>query len=38
MRCAPLLLVLLASACGTPGAEVRPMEGDFAFLEFKLGS
>ncbi len=38
MRRAPLLLLLLAASCGTPGAEVRPMEGDFAFLEFKLGS
>ena len=33
-----LLPLLLLASCGTPGAEVRPQEGDFAFLEFKLGS
>jgi hypothetical protein len=31
---AALLLVL--AACGTPGAEVVPQPGDFAFLEVKL--
>lgn len=31
-------LCVLCVSCGTPGPEVRPMEGDFAFLEFKLGS
>lgn len=33
-RFVPLLLLL--SACGTPGREVAPVEGDFAFLEVKL--
>lgn len=33
-RALPILLLL--SACGTPGREVAPVEGDFAFLEVKL--
>ena len=33
-RFVPLLLLL--SACGTPGRELAPQEGDFAFLEVKL--
>ena len=36
MRRLPLTLVLLLGACGTPGAELAPMPGDFAFLEVKL--
>ena len=31
---AAILLVL--AACGTPGVEVVPQPGDFAFLEVKL--
>ena len=31
----PLLLALLAS-CAPPGTEVRPVEGDFAFVETRL--
>lgn len=31
-------LVILAASCGTPGPEVRPMEGDFAFLQVNLKS
>ena len=33
-RAIPILLLL--SACGTPGRELTPVEGDFAFLEVKL--
>ena len=33
-RIVPILLLL--SACGTPGREVAPEQGDFAFLEVKL--
>ena len=33
-RFVPLLLLL--SACGTPGRVVAPEPGDFAFLEVKL--
>ena len=33
-RVVPILLLL--SACGTPGREVAPAQGDFAFLEVKL--
>ena len=29
-------LALLAASCGTPGREVRPEAGDFAFLDVKL--
>ena len=29
-------LLILAGACGTPGAEVRPVEGDFAFLQVNI--
>ncbi len=31
-----LPLVLLLSACGTPGATLVPEAGDFAFLEVRL--
>ena len=31
-----LPILLLLSACGTPGRDVAPKEGDFAFLEVKL--
>ena len=33
-RLIPMLLLL--SACGTPGQDVSPAEGDFAFIEVKL--
>jgi hypothetical protein len=33
-RLIPLLLFL--SGCGTPGRDIAPQEGDFAFLEVKL--
>ena len=33
-RFVPILLLL--SACGTPGRELAPQPGDFAFLEVKL--
>ena len=32
----PLVLVALLSACGTPGVQVVPQPGDFAFLEVTL--
>ena len=31
-----LALLLLAASCGTPGQEVTPRAGDFAFVEAKL--
>lgn len=37
MKKLALALLVLAS-CGTPGGPVDPQKGDFAFLEFKLGS
>ncbi len=37
MKKMAVALLLLAS-CGTPGGPVTPLEGDFAFLEFRLGS
>jgi len=36
MRVAPLLLLL--ASCAEPGKPVSRMEGDFAFLEMKLGA
>jgi hypothetical protein len=33
-RALPFLLLL--SACGTPGRELAPQDGDFAFIEVKL--
>lgn len=30
--------LVFAAACGTPGPAVRPMEGDFAFLQVNLKS
>jgi hypothetical protein len=33
-RLVPILLLL--SACGTPGRNVEPQPGDFAFIEVKL--
>ena len=33
-RFVPILLLL--SACGTPGRDVAPQQGDFAFIEVKL--
>ena len=31
-----LPILLLLSACGTPGRDVAPQQGDFAFIEVKL--
>jgi len=31
-----LALLMLTASCGTPGQEVTPEPGDFAFLEVKL--
>ena len=36
MKRLPLALLLLAAACGTPGQEVTPQAGDFAFVEARL--
>jgi len=36
MKRLSLSLVLLAAACGTPGVQVVPQPGDFAFLEVTL--
>ena len=36
MKRIAVALLLLAGACGTPGREVVPEAGDFAFLEVKL--
>ena len=36
MKRLSLALLMLAAACGTPGKEVVPEPGDFAFLEVKL--
>jgi hypothetical protein len=36
MKRLPLALFLVLAACGTPGREVAPEAGDFAFLEVKL--
>ena len=33
-RLIPFLVLL--GACGTPGADVRPEEGDFAFLQVNI--
>jgi hypothetical protein len=38
MRPVALFAVLLAAGCAEPGKPVFPMEGDFAFLEMKLGA
>ena len=32
----PLFLLVILSACGTPGVQVVPQPGDFAFLEVTL--
>lgn len=29
-------LLLVLTSCSAPGVEIRPVEGDFAFLEVKL--
>lgn len=34
----PMFALLLLASCAAPGEEVRPAEGDFAFLEMKLGA
>ena len=34
-RLALAILAFLA-ACGTPGRDIAPVEGDFAFIEVKL--
>jgi hypothetical protein len=31
-----LVLLLLLASCATPGVEVKPEAGDFAFLEITL--
>ena len=36
MKRLSVVVLLLLAACGTPGAEVRPEAGDFAFIEVKL--
>ena len=36
MKRLSLALLLLTAACGTPGREVTPEPGDFAFLEVNL--
>jgi hypothetical protein len=36
MRRLSWMVLLTLSACGTPGREVLPEPGDFAFLEVKL--
>lgn len=36
MRRVALAFVVFLGACGTPGVEVVPQEGDFAFLEVTL--
>jgi hypothetical protein len=36
MRKLPVAVLLLLAACGTPGGEVAPIAGDFAFLEVRL--
>lgn len=36
MRRIALAFVVFLGACGTPGIEVVPQPGDFAFLEVKL--
>lgn len=36
MKRAAVALLLLIGACGTPGRDVVPQPGDFAFLEVKL--
>lgn len=36
MRRVSWAFLVLLGACGTPGTEVLPQEGDFAFLEVKL--
>ena len=30
------IMLLLLAACGTPGVQVSPQPGDFAFLEVRL--
>ena len=36
MKRLPLALLMLLGACGTPGVDLTPDPGDFAFLEVKL--
>jgi hypothetical protein len=36
MKRLSVALLLVLAACGTPGREVVPEAGDFAFLEVKL--
>ena len=33
----PVLLVLIAG-CGTPGQDIAPLAGDFAFIELSIGA
>jgi hypothetical protein len=36
MKRFPLALLILLGACGTPGKDISPESGDFAFIEVKL--
>lgn len=36
MRRLSVALLALLAACGTPGQDVKPEPGDFAFLDVKL--
>jgi hypothetical protein len=36
MKRAAISFLLLLGACGTPGKDVTPEPGDFAFLDVKL--
>jgi hypothetical protein len=36
MKRLPVAFLMVLAACGTPGIEVVPQPGDFAFLEVKL--
>jgi hypothetical protein len=36
MRKAFAAILVVMSACGTPGLDLAPQAGDFAFLEVKL--
>jgi len=36
MKRVSIALLLLLGACGTPGRDIAPEAGDFAFLEVRL--
>ena len=36
MRNIASILLLSIAACGTPGSEISPQPGDFAFIDVKL--